>query len=214
MVFVPVVNDMRVAIRYLSTQNSTASVTFDVGKAGTDWTTSQMQTILNTIATRWNSSIAPHLNQIWQPREIVGQHQAVEGEPIIVSTVAPVAGTGSTTPVSSQVAAILHKNTGTRGRHYEGRMLQFGLSSADLADSNHVNSTYQTAILAAWNLMLSDIAAVDIGAQIAVASRFKRGAEKHTVVPQTPAFFTFVQSFQMLTTRVGTARKRLIRVPD
>lgn len=113
----------------------------------------------------------------------------------------PLTGTATGQPASNNVSLSVKKNTGLAGKNYRGRIYQLGLTENNVV-GNFVDSTYRSALLAAWTeaLFLSGGLA-DYG--MVLVSKYANGA------PRAAAVITDVTSVSLADTRVDTRRDRL-----
>jgi hypothetical protein len=101
----------------------------------------------------------------------------------------------------ANVAFSLKKNTGLAGKNFRGRIYQFGMAEADVAQ-NFVTTGYALAVQAAWTealLLTGD--GFDYG--MVLASKYTQNA------PRPVGIATDVTSISYADLRVDTRRDRL-----
>lgn len=104
----------------------------------------------------------------------------------------------------------LKKATGATGRSRRGFAFISGIpkDKVDTSDNNHMTSAYQTSWSAAGADLLGKIASTDVGAQLAVVSRFHKVGDTPSV-PRDEAVFNTVQDLSVTRSRFATRRKRM-----
>lgn len=142
---------------------------------------------------------------------ITGQRMLAYAEPIYDFSESPEEGAIEEKCTPLNACLELKKQTGATGRSRRGFTFFSGLPSVtafdDTGEPNQLDSTYVASWTSAGGSLLSGIAAVDNGSQLAVVSRFHK-VEGIPSVPREEAVFAYVTTYSCTRTRVATRRKR------
>jgi len=143
---------------------------------------------------------------------IVGNDIRPLDDPTVMPTFTPAgigAGTITGDPLPANVALVINKLTGVRGRNYQGRSHVSGLSEADITDGDELNSGAGTA----WD---SASGLADNQLDDSLGNVFVPCVLSPTLsgIFQTPPFFTGADVTSFLVNRIlGTMRKRREKGP-
>jgi len=159
----------------------------DLGQYLVNWWDVHMQPLVSTGT----------LLQRVRMRDITSQNAPI-GD---YSTGLPITGTATGQPASNNVSLSVKKNTGLAGKSFRGRLFQLGLTENHVV-GNFIDSTYRTALLAAWNEALFIVGGNADYAMVLV-SKYSNKA------PRAAGLVTPVTSFSLADTRVDTRRDRM-----
>lgn len=166
------------------------------------WTPALMTEFAELFVSWWNTDMKPlvHTSTVFQ-RLRMRDISVANGIIADYATGLPLQGTATGQPASNNVSLSVKKNSGLAGKSNRGRIYQLGLTENQIV-GNYVDSTYATALLAAWDdaRMFSG---VSVDYQMVIVSKYANNA------PRAIASISTVASVTLADTQVDTRRDRM-----
>src|SRR6266487_2562314 len=98
-------------------------------------------------------------------------------------------GTGGSTTVANNVTIVVSFRTDQRGRSFRGRNYIAGIPALQFSDSNHIESSYATSLITAYNTLIGPDA-LETGWTWGVISRFSGVDVNGNPIPRVAGVFT------------------------
>lgn len=117
-------------------------------------------------------------------------------------------GDGSTTYLPNNVSIVASFRTAQRGRSFRGRNYIAGIPTDKTSDANHIQSSYASEIITAYNDLLGPDALVT-GWTWGVASRFSGVDGDGKPIPREAGIFTPITATVVVDLVIDSQRRRL-----
>jgi len=202
MPFVPALNIAEVFMEHSVNDKTGIGWVLHYGTTGVTWDLVGLEDLAVTLTNWWESFIQPLVSSATNLQRVRLRDITTQNGLIYDSTFGlPLSGTATGQPASNNVSLSVKKNTGFAGKSKRGRIYQLGLTENHVV-GNFIDSTYRTAILAAWEEAKSLAGGAETF-DMFVVSKYSGNA------PRSTALLTAVSGFSLADTRVDTRRDRL-----
>jgi hypothetical protein len=206
MPFVPVAQTALVELRMLCAGQHVENTIYALAPDPFD--PSSLTSLANTVKAWWIAEMAPLLSDIVSLEEVVatdlttatGGQVSISGDHELGTQIGGAAPNGSTFTVSFRTAE--------RGRAFRGRNYIVGLPLEQLSDTNHVQSSWATDLITAYEALKTALVAADF--IWVVVSRF-HGVDTVTghPIPRAAGLITHVLSVLVTDFVIDSQRRRL-----
>jgi len=198
--FIPFANCAEVVIRSVFSSQA-IYLTFGVQKVGA-FAGTDLSDIADIVADHTITDLLPHQHALLTTNDVKVTDLTTQFSPIFVGgTGLPLAGSGATSPATTNTALVVSFKTDKRGRAFRGRNYIAGLLAAELATADEWGATIVADMVSYYNGMFGDLGAA--GFTAVVLSRQENGVRR-TV--GEPTQITAVLG----RTAIGTQRRRVI----
>lgn len=208
MPFVPVENTVMAELRY-TWDNEPVENTLYFRSADAP-SAASMLALGNAIITWWGVSLQSSIADVVEFREVyLTDLTTATGPAVTANTGLPLLGSANNEPVPSNVAPCISFRTDMRGRSFRGRNYLIGLPG-DSVDSNTINATYLSDMVAAYQDLMALVASVDF--VWVVVSRYSGSTivdGKKVPTPRTAGIATEVTTVVFTDNIVDSQRGRL-----
>lgn len=202
MAFVAVPNVIEVFLEHTFNGKTNIGWVLNYETTGTTWTPSTATDLMAGLIAWWNTEMKPLMTADVALTRVRSRVLTTATSGIGERTVGlPINGTRAGNSMPANVAFSLKKNTGLAGRSNRGRIYQFGMAEADVAQ-NFVTTGYALDCVAAWTEALLFVGDPDSFGMV-VASKYSNKA------PRPVGVATDVTSISYADLRVDTRRDRL-----
>lgn len=178
---------VKFGIHTTMTGGATSVVSFHMKITGAI-TASDSLTVLTTLATSWNTRFAPLTTPNWT----LTQTSLVDiGSRTGVSSALPIThvGTSAGNPLGAAVSFVMSAHCALRYRGGHSRVYIPGITAAEESDNNSWSPAGQGLVSAAWNGLLTDLAAsppAGVGSMSQVIVRYFSSDKRDFTPPPSP----------------------------
>lgn len=177
MAFIPIPNTARVELRFTQDSQQCANV-FHV-ESSAPLSVGDLTSMGDAFAT-WYADLATNVSATVTLREIsIVDQSSASSIGIIYNSGLPITGSVSGEAMPNGTSIAIKWSTGLTGRSFRGRTFHLGLA-INQADSNEINSTLATLLVARYQELVTEVAGADF--TLVVASRYANNAPRVTGV--------------------------------
>jgi hypothetical protein len=156
----------------------------------------------------WTVDYAPLTWDATQLREIYSADQTTSTGPASTLDGGGEHGAGGSNVVANNVTVVVSFRTDFRGRSFRGRNYIAGIPTPQFSDANHIESSYATSLISAYNSLLGPDALVT-GFTWGVVSRFSGVDVNHKPIPRVAGVFTPITQVVITDLVADSQRRRL-----